>query len=613
MNEIKGDAKSIRALLGGAKYSVDYYQREYRWETKQIVELLADLSGKFLEDYDEGDERSAVAGYGHYFLGSIIISHRDNQKFIIDGQQRLTSITLLLMHLHKLLGDEEQKKQLVDLIFSSKYGRRSFNLDVPERTQCLEALYLGQAVDETNQPESVRNILARYRDIVENFPAEIKGDGLAYFTDWLIENVHLVEITAYSDEDAYTIFETMNDRGLSLNSTEMLKGYLLANIRDVKQRETASETWKSRIRLLQDLGKEADADAITSWLRSQYAESIRERKKGGVPRDFDLIGTQFHRWVKDNEERLGLDRPSGFFNFIQKDFEFYSRQYHGIRRAAENLTPGLEAVYYNGRSEFTLQYPVILSALRATDSDFEIRAKIRIVSKYLDILLTRRIWHWRAVDYNQMTYPMYVIMKELRGKTAAQIARILKDKLDAEQEKFADNEIFGLTGINGRQIHRILARMTDFIETGSGQSSRYAEYIQRKGKHGYEVEHIWANHPDRHVDEFPLSTDFDATRNRIGGLLLLPKSFNASYGDLEYAQKREHYFGQNLLAASLHERAYERNPGFRRFIEATELPFRPISAFKKAQMEERTRLYCQLAERIWDSSLLLDEVDANHE
>src|ERR1035441_4386191 len=74
------------------------------------------------------------------------------------------------------------------------------------------------------------NLHQRYRDIEENFPDELSGPSLPYFTDWLLENVHLVEITAYSDDDAYTIFETMNDRGLSLSPTDMLKGYLLANM-----------------------------------------------------------------------------------------------------------------------------------------------------------------------------------------------------------------------------------------------------------------------------------------------------------------------------------------------------------------------------------------------
>ena len=152
--------------------------------------------------------------------------------------------------------------------------------------------------------------------------------------------------------------------------------------------------------------------------------------------------------------------------------------------------------------------------------------------------------------------------------------------------------------MNGRQIHRLLARIIDYVETGSGEASRYDEYAQR-GRKGYEVEHVWADHAERHKDEFGHASEFQEYRNRIGGLLLLPKSFNASYGDLPYAEKREHYVGQNLLARSLHERAYDHNPGFKRFIEQSELTFKPHSAFKKDDLDERQALYQKLAEQIW--------------
>jgi hypothetical protein len=191
MREIRASAKNIRALLAGAKYGVDYYQREYKWQTKQVTELLDDLAGKFRESFEESDERSAVEGYGHYFLGSIIISEKDGQKFIIDGQQRLTSLTLLLIRLHRLLPDSEQKGQLADLIFSQKFGKRSFNLNVPERTACMEALYAGQAIGENGHPESVANILARYQDIEERFPEELTGSALPYFADWCVWQVIL--------------------------------------------------------------------------------------------------------------------------------------------------------------------------------------------------------------------------------------------------------------------------------------------------------------------------------------------------------------------------------------------------------------------------------------
>jgi uncharacterized protein with ParB-like and HNH nuclease domain len=326
-----------------------------------VAERLNDLADKFLESYEQGHERLQVEAYGHYFLGSIIISAKDGRKFIIDGQQRLTTVALLLIRIHHLLNDSEQKAQLAELIFSQKYGERSFNLDVPERSPCMEALYSAQAFDDADQPESVANILARYSDIEDRFPEELAGSALPYFADWLVENVHLIEITAYSDEDAYTIFETMNDRGLSLTPTDMPKGYLLANLTESSRRVIASQAWKNEIARLRELGKDEDADGIKSWLRSQHAESIRERKRGAAPQDFDLIGTEVHRWVRDHEEALGLKAGGDFARFIERDFAFHGRQYVRIRQAADALTPGLACIHYNAQNNFTLQYPVLLA------------------------------------------------------------------------------------------------------------------------------------------------------------------------------------------------------------------------------------------------------------
>ena len=610
MKRIDGDAKSIRSMLSGSRFAIDYYQREYRWETKQVNELIDDLAEKFIDSHKPGNERSAVEQYGRYFLGSIIISDKNAQKFIIDGQQRLTSTTLLLIHLYRQLEDAEQKAQLADLIFSQKFGKRSFNLDVPERTLCMDALFTGEPFDDTGQPESVVNILARFQDIEEGFPDELAGEALPYFADWLIENVHFVEITAYSDADAYTIFETMNDRGLSLTPTDMLKGYLLANITGADCRNDASRVWRDRVGALQQLGKEEDADAVKAWLRSQHAQTIRERKRGAQPRDFDLIGTEFHRWVRDREARLGLTASAAFGRFIQEDFNFYSHWYECIRKAAETLTPGFEAIHYNAQNNFTLQYPALLAPLRRADSEDKIHRKLRIVAGYLDILIARRIWNFKTTNYSTMQYAMFqLVILAIRGKSVPDLADILIKRLHAEEHTFASNERFQLHGMNGRQIHHLLARMTDYVETRSGQASRYSEYMQRHGKNGYEVEHIWANDPESHTDEFAHPIDFAEYRNRIGGLLLLPKSFNASYGGKPYAEKREHYFGQNLLAQSLYETAYDHNPGFRKFREESGLRFQSDTEFKKADLDARQKLYHEMAEQIWSPEALRCEVE----
>ncbi len=608
MREILGKAKTVRELLKGVKYSIDYYQREYKWHEKQIRELVDDLSDKFLEEYQPTHSRSKVADYPHYFLGSIIISKKESVGYIVDGQQRLTSLTLLLVLLRNLQKDHAKQVNVDELIFSEKFDQKSFNLHVDERTQAMDALYEGQLFDVTDRPESVQNLVQRYGDLETCFPEELRGDALPYFIDWLLENVHLVEITAYSDDDAYTIFETMNDRGLSLSPTDMLKGYLLANIDEAK-RTAANTRWRARIRELNDSGKEVEADCFKAWLRSQHATKIRERKKGAKPEDFDRIGTEFHRWLRDAADTVGLKHSDDFYRFINRDFDFYSRQYLRLIEAAQQPVAGLEHVLYNAQQGFTLQYMLLLAPLRPDDSESVVVRKIGLVAQYLDILLTWRLWNFRTIAYSTMQYAMFVVMRDIRGLAPDTLAHRLHEFLCKEDETLASNERLRMHQQNRYPLHRILARLTDYVETQSGQPSRYLDYVS-EGKSRYEVEHIWADHPERHTAEFGHAADFAEHRNRIGGLLLLPKSFNASYGDLTYADKLPHYNTQNLLARSLHPQCYERNPGFLRFKEQSGLPFVAHEAFNKADLEARSQLYRQIAERIWNPAALLEEGQA---
>ena len=104
-------------------------------------------------------------------------------------------------------------------------------------------------------------------------------------------------------------------------------------------------------------------------------------------------------------------------------------------------------------------------------------------------MITQRIWNRRAIDYSTMQYAMFLIMRDVRHKSAQEISATLTARLAEEKETFASNDRFSLHGMNGRQIHHVLARMTEFIEIQSGMASRYADYIVRSGKNGYEVEH----------------------------------------------------------------------------------------------------------------------------
>ncbi len=189
MNHINSDAKSIRQLLS-TRYKVQYYQREYSWQTKQIQELIEDLTRTFYENYEEGDLQRDVRHYGGYFLGPVILT---SDGAIIDGQQRLSTITLLFIYLNHLQADFANKVNVDQLIFSEQYGEKTFTINVEEREQCLESLYTRNNYEIKNTDnESVINLANRYKDIEKFFPEDMDEPAIPVFIEWLKEKVVFV-------------------------------------------------------------------------------------------------------------------------------------------------------------------------------------------------------------------------------------------------------------------------------------------------------------------------------------------------------------------------------------------------------------------------------------
>ena len=283
MQGIEADVKTVRKLLDKTKYQIDFFQREYKWERRHIEQLISDLESKFSLEYDESDSRADGKRYSRYYMGSIITSTKNGKQSIIDGQQRLTSITLLLIYLKNLQQENGKgENELVDIdtmILSKTYGEQSYNLDIPDRKDCMNALYNEKPFNDQDAKESVKNIMRAYQDIDELFPSGLKEDRLAYFIDWLTEKVTFVEIRTTSDDDAYAVFETMNDRGLSLTATEMLKGYLLSKMDKDEDKSELNDIWKLTITKIGDVRKDEGSEFFKSWLRGKYAETIRAGKK----------------------------------------------------------------------------------------------------------------------------------------------------------------------------------------------------------------------------------------------------------------------------------------------------------------------------------------------
>lgn len=600
MKKILGSPKTIRELFTGVKYSIHYYQREYQWRRKEVEELIEDLTGEFLAHYEEGHERNAVEHYGHYFMGSVVLT--EEQNAIIDGQQRLTSLSLLLLYISKQLSDDDDKTEVLNLIFSKKYGKKTFNIDVEERNECLEAIMEERHFEAEGYPESVQNIWRRYQDIEELMMDAIESESIPFFKDWLIDNVQFIRIVAQTEQDAHKIFVSMNDRGLSLTAAEMLKGYLLSEISDDDERQRANEKWKQRILELKSLGKEEESDCIKTWLRAQYAQSIRERKKNAAPGDFDYISSAFHKWVRENALRIGLVKSKDFSAFVQEEFMLFSGVYIRILQYSKQLTAGFEHIFYNANRNFTLQPMLLMAAIKPGDTSGEIDRKLRVVSVFLDQFMSIRIFNYKTLDYSAMAYAIFMLVKRLRAKSATELAEMLTQEIRNYEYRLDAVASFYLNGWSKRYMLHQLARITHFVEQQSGRDTHFENYVNRKLRNPYDIEHIWADHYERFEHEVTSEEEFNLLRNRFGDLLILPQDINRSLNDASYEAKVEKYYAQNLLAASLSAGAYQNNPQFKRFIEASALAFQPEAQFSKESILRRQALFEALAKMIWDPS-----------
>ena len=598
-DQIIADVKTVRQLLDKIKYEIDVFQREYEWERRQIEQLISDLESKFTSEYESDHDRKDVQNYALYYMGSIIVSTKEGKQFIIDGQQRLTSMTLLLIYLNNLQKETSEQVKIEDLIFSEKFGQISYNLEISDRTECMGALHNQNQFNSSGKGESVKNIVERYDDIKELFPDELKEKKLPFFIDWLIDKVMFVEIKTFSDDDAYTIFETMNDRGLNLTSTEMLKGYLLSNIDTEKRKIEANNLWKAQIVKIKEIKKEEDLEFFKSWLRGKHAESIRPGTRNAENEDFEKIGTRFHNWVRENKDKLGLSDQSGFYNFIREDFNFFSKLYLKIYDASQNFQKHLEYIFYIhklGVAE-SFYYPMLMAPISRIDNEDTINKKMNIVARFLETFHVFRKMNFRTTSYSAIRYTIFSIIKEIRDKPLSEIALILKgrtEKLDGVQE-------YRLETQNKRYVRYVLARITNHVELQCGIESSFANYFSNNIVKPFEIEHIWADKMEYHDDEFIDKQEFEKWRNRLGALILVPQGFNQSFGDVKYEEKLGDYYSQNLLAKSLNSQCYEKNPSFLLYVENSKLPFKPHPQFKKQDIVDRQDLYTKICKEIWNT------------
>ena len=501
---------TLRKVLEKQRFTVDYFQREYRWGQKQIEQMLDDFQSTFEEFYDpeKHDTPEEVAGYGYYYMGCIICTG-DSVKKIIDGQQRLTSLTLLLIYLNHLqkknVKNEDDQVPLDDMIYSKQFSKKSFNIDVADRADCMRAL-LNE--DSTYVPanESSENMLARYSNIEDYFPDELKDEALPFFINWVVEKVLLLEIDTPSEDEAHTIFLTMNDRGLSLNSAEMMKAYIIQQVAE-PDRVEANHKWQENINKIKNASSydtsgvvnTQDVEFISIWLRAKYANSMRDTKRGAKDEDYELLGDKFHTWVRNNAHaKMSLIKPKDYKEFVLTGMTRVTDLYLRMKEYGTKLTPGYEEVFYNANRDLTYQTMLAIAAIRNDDSEDIVEKKIQMTAKFVDDFATIRILNFKKVNWNTNKYLLFHVMQDIRNADCKTIGMVYVRTLRRMDVSIEGITRFSLNQFSGRYMLHILARFTSYVNVLMGNPSHFEEYVDRKRQgNTYDIEHIL---PDKYED-----------------------------------------------------------------------------------------------------------------
>lgn len=381
--DVKPYDETIRGLLLSKFYSIPRFQRPYSWDRGNVEELWDDVTS------------TSKLGY---FIGSMVFFGGDNTEklSVVDGQQRLTTITIFLAALRDVLSaegesdlangiqrfierrDENDKKQYVlKTNTSSSYFR--------DRIQRHGAAELPDEKDP--QDDGLRSA---YEFIVARLATEVKKvreksasvskakkevkDYLAGVRDQLL-GLAMIAVRLKTEDEAYIVFETLNTRGKDLEQKDLIKNHLLRNLAaDNEDLDDASIRWNAMI----DSIAKSDANISPStyihhfWL-SRY-EYTPERS----------LFQSFKKSVKGESKEQARERCNDLLNSLIDDVDTYLRisspKSHSWKNEERHLKKSLEALRIFRVRQST---PLVLSLLRAY---FAGKAKLKSVRRVLHMI-----------------------------------------------------------------------------------------------------------------------------------------------------------------------------------------------------------------------------------
>ena len=250
--------QTVQACLKDKTYYIDFYQREYVWSDETVKILLDDIFEVFEQSYfpvkDAEMTPDVMEKFNWYYMNVFITNKINNKTYIVDGQQRLSTLTLICTKLYHLTDDSDLRDLLIPCICGKNWKSNEYRIDNSKRKRAMDSILNKTefAMPYLNQTE--QTLIERYSYISSYFDKKnLESKQLEAFIYYFLNKLVLVELSIDNQDDTAMVFEVINDRGEALKPFEILKGKLIGAL-NKSDTDKYSDLWDSSMQ--QVSGKE---------------------------------------------------------------------------------------------------------------------------------------------------------------------------------------------------------------------------------------------------------------------------------------------------------------------------------------------------------------------
>ncbi|WP_431036927.1 DUF262 domain-containing protein [Pseudomonas yamanorum] len=513
VQEISIQLDGISNILKSKRFKVPAYQRSYAWEIEHVDALLSDISEAIKSKEKE------------YFLGSIVVTGPIGRRYeVVDGQQRLTTVSLLVSAIRDRFRSDEDFEAETSI-------RNDFLASVDRKTKEREPrLILNEvdneiyqeliddrlAIDHKRYPRQSHRRLVLASDYLAGYidrlcqEAHDSEETLHEWLDYLETNLKIILVTAPDDSNAFVIFETLNDRGLELAISDLLKNYLFHKSGD--KLEEAKDRWLTMVATLESA---SDDPLVVSYLR-HFTMS-----KYGLVREKDLFGLIKR---KITSKRLALQYSTELSNTAKTYAALINSDHEIWRRFDQSTRESVIAFNLLGMVQVR---PLLLTILER----FEPK-KVSIAFKRL-VAVSVRLQIVGGAGGGTLER---IYSEAAKGVSEGKISSI-EEVLTGFSLLPSDSvfeQAFSIATISKPALARYYLRS---LEQGAPEAT--GELVPNENTQKVNLEHILPLSPSKPwIDEWA-PEELRAYQRRLGNLAIMSAKSNSTFGNDSFADKKK--------------------------------------------------------------------------